>query len=139
MITVFKEVARMKGHNYSSKREAIFKTIAATKSHPSAMWVYEQLKDEIPNLSLGTVYRNIALFKEQGKIITVANVDGEERIDADVSDHAHFVCEKCNGVYDLVFCEESPLEKELSQKGFVISRKNVVYHGVCCDCCKKEF
>ena len=126
----------MKGHNFSSKREAIFKTIASTKSHPSAMWVYEQLKDEIPNLSLGTVYRNIALFKEQGKIITVASVNGEERIDADTSDHAHFVCEECNGVYDLDSSELSPLEKKLSQDGFEIKRKNVVFYGVCHKCSK---
>ncbi len=126
----------MKGHNYSSKREAIFKTIENTKSHPSAKWVYEQLKDEIPNLSLGTVYRNIALFKEQGKIITVANVDGEERIDADTSDHAHFVCEKCNRVYDLFISEPSPLEKELSQNGYEINRKNVVFYGICQKCSK---
>ena len=124
------------GHNYSSKREAIFKTIASTKSHPSAAWVYEQLKEAIPNLSLGTVYRNIALFKEQGRIITVANVDGEERIDADTSDHAHFVCEKCRRVFDLHSSEQSPLEKELSRNGFIINRKNVVFHGECRDCCE---
>lgn len=124
----------MKGHNFSSKREAIYKTIAGTKSHPSAQWVYEQLKDEIPNLSLGTVYRNIALFKEQGKIITVANVNGEERIDADVSDHAHFVCECCNKVYDLDSSEMSPLEIELKNNGFEITRKNVVFYGNCRDC-----
>ncbi len=126
----------MKGHNFSSKREAIFKTIASTKSHPSASWVYEQLKDDIPNLSLGTVYRNIALFKEQGKIITVANVNGEERIDADTSDHAHFVCESCHKVYDLHQSELSPLEIELNEKGFEISRKNVVFYGICRECTK---
>lgn len=125
----------MKGHNFSSKREAIFKVIANTKSHPSATWVYEQLKDEIPNLSLGTVYRNIALFKEQGKIISVANVNGEERIDADTTDHAHFVCDCCSKVYDLHSSELSPLEKELSKNGFEITRKNVVFHGRCCECC----
>lgn len=126
----------MKGHNYSSKREAIFKTIASTKSHPSAAWVYEQLKDDIPNLSLGTVYRNIALFKEQGKIITVATVNGEERIDADVSDHAHFVCEQCSKVYDLDSTKLAYFEDELTQDGYLINRKNVVFHGVCCECCK---
>jgi len=124
----------MKGHNFSSKREAIYRTIANTKSHPSAQWVYEQLKDEIPNLSLGTVYRNIALFKEQGKVITVANVNGEERIDADVSDHAHFVCECCNMVYDLNSSELSPLEIELTNNGFEITRKNVVFYGKCRSC-----
>lgn len=124
----------MKGHNYSSKREAIFKTIASTKTHPSAKWVYEQLKDEIPNLSLGTVYRNIALFKEQGRVISVASVNGEERIDADITDHAHFVCENCGCVYDLFSSELSPLEKELSRGGFEITRKNVVFHGICKNC-----
>ena len=124
------------GHNYSSKREAIFKTIASTKSHPSAAWVYEQLKDEIPNLSLGTVYRNIALFKEQGRIITVASVNGEDRIDADVTDHAHFVCEECSGVFDLDSSELSPLEKELKYKCFEIKRKNVVFYGICQKCSK---
>lgn len=126
----------MKGHNFSSKREAIFKTIASTKAHPSARWVYDRLKDEFPDLSLGTVYRNIALFKEQGKVVSVASVDGEERIDADVSDHAHFVCEKCSGVFDLHQSELSPLEKELFKNGFEINRKNVVFHGVCCECSK---
>lgn len=124
----------MKGHNFSSKREAIYKVIASTKCHPSAAWVYDQLKDEIPNLSLGTVYRNISLFKEQGRIITVANVNGEERIDADTSDHAHFVCECCHKVYDLHQSELSPLEIDLRNNGFEISRKNVVFHGVCPEC-----
>lgn len=127
----------MKGHNFSSKREAIFKAIASTKSHPSAAWVYDRLKDEIPNLSLGTVYRNIALFKEQGRVITVATVGGEERIDADTSDHAHFVCEHCNGVFDLNSGSLSTLEKELTQNGFEINRKNVVFHGKCRDCISK--
>lgn len=126
----------MKGHNFSSKREAIFKTIASTKSHPSAAWVYDRLKDEIPNLSLGTVYRNIALFKEQGKVITVATVDGEERIDADTSDHAHFVCEHCSRVFDLNSGPLAALENTLTQNGFEVNRKNVVFHGKCCDCCK---
>lgn len=124
----------MNGHNYSSKREAIFKTIASTESHPSAKWVYEQLKDEIPNLSLGTVYRNIALFKEQGKIVSVTNVQGEERIDADTTDHAHFVCENCGCVYDVENSELSPLEKELTESGFEITRKNIVFHGICKNC-----
>ncbi len=128
----------MKGHNFSSKREAIFRTIQSTKCHPSAQWVYDRLKDEIPNLSLGTVYRNIALFKEQGRVITVASVNGEERIDSDTSDHAHFICESCNNVLDLHSTELSPLEIELNNKGFDIKRKNVVFYGICQKCCLKQ-
>ena len=73
----------MSGKNFSKKRQLILDAIKSTNNHPSAKWVYESLKEEIPDLSLGTVYRNIALFKEEGLIVTVANLDGEERIDGD--------------------------------------------------------
>ena len=57
--------------NFSAKREAIYKTIAESKEHPAAEWIYERLKHDIPDLSLGTVYRNIAVFKEMGIIKSV--------------------------------------------------------------------
>ena len=61
---------------YSRKREAILETIRSTKCHPTAQWVYEQLKPRIPDLSLGTVYRNISLFRQEGKLVSVGVVNG---------------------------------------------------------------
>ena len=64
---------------YSRKREAILHAIRSTTSHPSAEWVYTQLKPQFPDLSLATVYRNIASFVESGELVRVAVVDSKER------------------------------------------------------------
>ena len=82
----------MAKRNFSSKRNAIYNAVCGTDTHPSARWVYDKLKPEIPDLSLGTVYRNIALFKDEGKVSVICNVNGEERIDGNTEPHPHFVC-----------------------------------------------
>ena len=83
------------------KRDAILTCLRQTKVHPSADWVYAQLKPEFPDLSLGTVYRNLTLFKEQGLIQSLGTVNGVERFDGDTHSHVHFVCTKCGAVQDL--------------------------------------
>ena len=83
------------------KREAILNCLRSTTSHPTAEWVHAQLKAEYPDISLGTVYRNLALFKEQGLIISVGTVNGVERFDADTEPHVHFICRTCHKVDDL--------------------------------------
>ena len=70
---------------YSKKREAIFSCICSTDTHPSAEWVYNQLKPQIPDLSLATVYRNLALFKREGRIVSVGVVQNLERFDANTA------------------------------------------------------
>ena len=123
-----------KRQNYSNKRLAIYSTICNTTCHPSAKWVYSQLKDEYPDLSLGTVYRNIALFKEQGTVITVANVNGEERIDGNTSPHAHFVCTECGRVYDIFNDKLTAIDTELGDEGFTIESKSITFYGKCNHC-----
>ena len=67
---------------HSRKRDAILQCIKESREHPSAEWIYTQLKPEHPDLSLGTVYRNLALFRESGEVVSVATVNGVERLDA---------------------------------------------------------
>ena len=55
-------------HRYSKKREAILNAIRSTDTHPSADWVYEKLRGSFPDISLGTIYRNLAAFKNAGLI-----------------------------------------------------------------------
>ncbi|MBE6734950.1 MAG: transcriptional repressor [Ruminococcaceae bacterium] len=124
----------MSGQNFSKKRQMILDTIRSTDTHPSAKWVYETLKEQIPDLSLGTVYRNINLFKEQGLIIPVATVDGEERIDGDTSAHAHFVCKECGCVYD-VPATHAPISQETcALDGFCTHNTVLTYYGICGGC-----
>ena len=89
---------------HSKKRDAILSCIRRSHLHPSAEWIYTQLKPEHPDLSLGTVYRNLALFRESGEIVCVATVHGVERLDAVTEPHAHFICEQC----DALICAVRP-------------------------------
>ena len=76
----------------SKKRQAILESLRSVTNHPTAEMIYNRLKPEYPDLSLGTVYRNLAMFLEEGQIISVGTVDGQERYDARTDFHAH-LCE----------------------------------------------
>lgn len=120
---------------YSRKREAIYNAICSSHSHPAAGTIYAQLKPEFPDLSLGTVYRNLSLFVNEGTIRCVCVVDGNERFDGDTSDHPHFVCNCCGCVSDLaddrLLMDTAAVE---SRNGITVSRIDLVFYGVCADC-----
>lgn len=125
----------MQTRNYSKKREAILAKIRSTTCHPTAEWVYHELKGEIPNLSLATVYRNIRLFKEAGEIISVGTVDGQERFDGTVTPHGHFVCTDCAAVIDFVdLGEHTEVRDDLQARGFRVNRVDLVAYGTCEAC-----
>ena len=107
-----------------------------TKIHPSAQWVYDTLRPIYPDLSLATVYRNIKLFEATGDIISVATVDGQERYDACVAPHSHFICRACAAVVDLDFSDdlENVCAKLESRHGFKIESSNISYKGLCKNC-----
>ena len=83
------------------KRNAILHYLQHTTSHPSAETIFTDLKAEIPDLSMGTVYRNLKLFQQQGLAMSVATVKGIERFDANTEPHVHFICDTCDAVIDL--------------------------------------
>ena len=83
------------------KRDAILTYLRQTDTHLSAEMVFAHLKDEYPDLSLGTVYRNLGIFKEQGLIQSLGTVNGVERFDGNIKPHVHFACTGCDAVLDL--------------------------------------
>lgn len=121
---------------YSKKREAILDTLQGTHSHPSAEWLFQNLKPKFPDLSLGTVYRNLAFFQEQGKIKSVGVVNGQERFDADVSEHCHFICQSCGKVVDLHPISTSFQHEVEQEYGFSVTRQELILYGHC-DSCQK--
>ena len=91
----------MDNTRYSPKRDAILQCLRSTTCHPSAEWVYSQLKPRIPDLSLATVYRNLARFRAEGAVQVIGCVDGEDRYDGNTAPHGHFVCRTCGAAgYD---------------------------------------
>ena len=120
------------------KRDAILSCLRQTTEHPSADWVYAKLKPEIPDLALGTVYRNLTLFKEQGLILSLGTVGGVERFDGNVAPHVHFVCTNCQRVLDLA---QIQIPEELNAaasraSGGQVDSCQLTFHGRCA-CCKE--
>ena len=85
----------------SKKRQALLDALCRSHEHPTAEMLYRELKAEIPELSLGTVYRNLGVLEQEGLVVRVGHVNGQERYDAIVEPHPHFVCRNCHAVTDL--------------------------------------
>ena len=122
------------------KRNAILACLQQTRSHPSAEMVYEMLQQEHPDISLATVYRNLARFKSQGLITSVATVRGVERFDATKQPHVHFVCSSCDAVLDLTRMEIPPSLSEEAERtsGCQVQDCRLTFTGLCGECASKE-
>ena len=125
---------------HSKKRDAILHCIRSTRSHPSAEWVYQQLKPEIPDLSLGTVYRNLAMFKADGTIQSLGTVAGLERYDGNTTPHTHFICTHCGTVIDLEHVElpGATLAEAGTYAGGAIFSYQLQFFGRCSRCGKGQ-
>lgn len=86
---------------YSRQREAIKNFLAGRYDHPTAETIYLGIKDEFPNISLGTVYRNLSLLSEIGEIQKLSTGIGPDRFDGRPEPHYHFICKKCGSILDL--------------------------------------
>ena len=124
------------GGKHFRKRSAIFDYLCSTRAHPSAETVFTQLKPQIPDLSMGTVYRNLKLFCQQGQASVIATVDGVERFDANTQPHVHFICTHCNGVSDLMEMEipQSLADQAAAQCGGTVSGCRLTFSGICEQC-----
>ena len=86
---------------YSRQREAIKEFMMTRKDHPTADVVYMNVRKEFPNISLGTVYRNLTLLSDMGELLRLRVGDGVDHFDATTTPHYHFICQDCGAVTDL--------------------------------------
>ncbi|MDD5511019.1 MAG: transcriptional repressor [Dehalococcoidales bacterium] len=117
------------------QREAILQVLRCADSHPTADWIYEEVKKSIPNISKGTVYRNLKVLRDTGKIAEL-NLSGTvSRYEGRQDNHYHFRCTKCGQIFDL----DEPVNKKLEEKiagktGFTVSSHQLEFRGICKDC-----
>lgn len=122
------------------KRNAILAYLKETNSHPSAEMVFNRLKPEIPDLSLGTVYRNLSMFKQQGTIMSLGAVNGVERFDYNTAPHVHFVCGGCDSVIDMPAMEvpEQLMQTAAHEIGGQVDGCQLTFTGQCKECVEKQ-
>lgn len=126
---------------FSRQREAIKSFLMTRKDHPTADVVYENVRLELPNISLGTVYRNLTKLSENNEIQRLRFGNGIDHFDFDISNHLHFICEKCGEIKDFPFqdCDLNETFKKITEnaeKKFGGKLKgNVSYfYGTCENC-----
>lgn len=125
---------------YSRQREAIKNFLADRKDHPTADTIYACLREEFPNISLGTVYRNLALLTDLGEIARISVGSGAEHYDGDVSQHQHFICTHCQRIFDLSLDNMDAI-MELASGSFPDGRIETCranFYGTCGDCLEDE-
>ncbi len=122
--------------NYSKQREAILNDLKNRCDHPTAAQVYEGVRKVIPNISLGTVYRNLAALVESGEILSVAVGDGKEHFDGDKSFHLHLHCKCCGAIIDSKVNDEK-LKGIANFDGFTPENSVCVVYGICKNCNKQ--
>lgn len=121
---------------YSKKRDAVIETLKATDSHPSAEWIFFQLKELYPDISLGTVYRNLSQLKQQGMIASLGYVAGVERFDGNTTPHVHFVCTQCGKILDLheLQVPQKLCDRAAEETGAHIEHCHLTFNGLCGEC-----
>ena len=115
---------------YSHQRELIKQVVYSTNSHPTADWIYDQVKSSVPNISLGTVYRNLKQLKNEGYIRTL--YDGSiARYDWNMDSHDHLKCDTCGDLIDVQLPNDD-LKKTVKRKfDFKVSDVEITLIGKC--------
>jgi Fur family transcriptional regulator, peroxide stress response regulator len=123
----------------SIQRDSVLRIVMNTTAHPGADWVYDQVRKEIPNISLGTVYRNLKLLAQAGEIKELDIPGNLSRFDGNNSNHYHFRCEKCGRIFDLDEKVDHSIERKIARKtGFKVNRHYLEFIGLCSDCQKDK-
>jgi Fe2+ or Zn2+ uptake regulation protein len=118
----------------TKQRRVIYQTIKGTYSHPTADWIFEQVRQELPKVSLGTVYRNLNVLKEEGLVHEIYGGDRRAHYDADITPHAHFICQTCDQIIDVRGAKNVDWRPLKDLVGCEVSDQRIVFSGLCAGC-----
>ncbi len=125
----------MAARKYSRQREAIKQSLAGRTDHPTAEKLYSELHESDPKLSLGTVYRNLALLAEMGEIRKISTLIGPDHFDGNTSMHYHFICRDCHEMSDIWTEETEHLSRQITETAEgEVEEIELVAYGICRSC-----
>ena len=124
---------------HSRQRDSIKNFLATRYDHPTAETVYFNIREEFPNISLGTVYRNLSLLAEIGEIQKLSTGIGPDRFDGNPNPHYHFICNQCGSVLDLELDSLDHINVLAAQHfSGTIEGHLTYFYGKCPGCTKGE-
>ena len=125
--------------NYSQQREIILDTLSKNAIHPTAEALLEFLKRDDSNVGMTTLYRNLNQLADAGLIKKIDGLEPSAHFDHNTFEHYHFICEKCKKVYDIPSSVAPDLVKNTTEAtGFDITSHDIVFHGICSECKRKD-
>jgi Fe2+ or Zn2+ uptake regulation protein len=123
-----------KARRNTRQLEVIWETIKDDTSHPTADQIYARVRKDLPNVSLGTVYRNLQKLVAAGKL-QVLTLGRLQRFDPLVQHHQHLICEHCSRVYDvLIEAKQDITPTKLPHEGFTVTSHQLSFYGTCKHC-----
>ncbi len=123
---------------YSKQRELVLETVMENPIHPTADTVYAMVREQEPNISLGTVYRNLNLLAEQGILRKIPMPAASDRFDGRTDPHYHIRCSGCGQLFDLPLAELAGLDEQLKNlPGFLVTGYQILFEGLCPECAGK--
>ena len=128
------EVFRASGLKITPQRQAVFRALHRADDHPTAEVVYARVCDEVPSISLRTVYQVLNDLAAMGEVSMLDVGTGATRFDPTASDHHHLVCTACGDVRDL-FLGDVDVEVPAEQvAGFAVGTPEITWRGLCPAC-----
>lgn len=118
----------------TKQRRIVFETIRETCTHPTADWIFDQVRLSMPKISLGTVYRNLAVLKEEGAIREIYGADRRAHYDANTDPHAHFICSECGAIGDVYGVQEVDWRAHKELVGCEVTEQRIEFSGICSAC-----
>lgn len=116
------------------QRRVVYEAIKATRSHPTADWIFDKVRTTVPKISLGTVYRNLSVLKEQGLIREIFGTDRRAHYDAVIEPHAHFICTDCGAINDVHSADECDWRTIKELVGCEVIEQRIEFAGTCAAC-----
>jgi Fur family transcriptional regulator, peroxide stress response regulator len=122
----------------SKQKDIIYSIVASTMTHPTADWIYQGARRKMPRISLGTVYRNLKILTEEGRLLEITTRKGPSRYDANTTHHSHLRCLNCDRLEDLPEREFQVVSHSRKIRKFMILETRVELIGLCPDCKNKS-
>jgi len=122
----------------TKQRMVILEELRRVHTHPTADEIYGMVRQRLPRISLGTVYRNLDLLAESGDILKLESAGSQKRFDGNVTPHQHVRCAQCGRVGDVVEPVRVPDISAARAPGFLILSGRIEFEGVCEQCASRN-